>query len=1379
MSTDRFVRRARLPVPQVPGGEVELQAPPEVPRPVAGGMLQKLMPVVMVVAMLGMVALMIATGGMTNPMTMLFPLMMVFSMVGMAMNGASGKSKKPAELDEERKDYFRYLAGVRGEVAGTVAAQRAGLRWNHPEPSALPGLVGGRRMWERTPEHADFCHLRLGVGDQRLATRLAVPPLGPLEDLEPISAVGMRRFVHTHSVVPGLPTAVSLRGFASVTLGGDRDDARAAVRAMLLQLCVFHGPDHARVCIVSADPDGPQWGWVTWLPHARPGGASGPGAGALVFRSLHDLEESLAGELDGRARFSRLADAVPGQAHVTVVLDGGHVTGDERVHAAGGIDGVTVLDLTGDLEALSARRGMRCEVSGGRVAGRSAAGLEDFGAVDAAGPVAAAALARRLAGYRPAAGAEDAAGREADAGLMALLGIDDPHALRPETAWRRRAGRDRLRVPIGTDPSGVVVDIDLKEAAENGMGPHGLCIGATGSGKSELLRTLVLSLIATHAPEQLNLVLVDFKGGASFLGLEHVDHVSAVITNLEDEIAMVDRMRDALAGEMHRRQELLREAGNYANVSDYEAARAAGADLAPLPALFIVVDEFSELLSQKPEFAELFVAIGRLGRSLHMHLLLASQRLDEGRLRGLDSHLSYRIGLKTFSGNESRSVLGVPDAYHLPPIPGSGYLKCDSGELVRFRAAYVSGAAPRRAASNEAVRGEHAWAMELTAQERTLPPAARGEASTGPGERSGEGRGSLADRGADGDAGIDGSGEASAPALLDVVAGNLCGGAYRTHAVWLPPLDSSPPLDLLYTGATDGAGDGAGGADGAQAAAADGAAGGGRGAGGELAVGIGIVDRPFDQRRDVLTVRFGGAGGNAAIVGGPQSGKSTAARTLVLGLAQRYSARQVQVYALDFGGGTLAGLAGLPHVGSVAGRLQADRVRRTVAELTALVDAREQRFAELGIESMRQFRRRRAAGRGDGDAAGGQSDGEQPDGGGADGDRLGRFGDVFLVVDGFAAVREQFEELVPRIQALATQGLSYGVHLVLTAHRWGEMRPALKDMIGTRIELRLGDPADSEMHRRRAAQVPAGRPGRGLTSEGLDLLMALPRLDGSTGTDDLADGVADAVARVRERRPGKSAPEVRMLPQHLRRSALLERCDPQRPRMAVPLGIDEAALAPVFVDLDSQPHFVVFADPESGKTGLLRTVCRGIVEANAPEQAKLIVADYRRTMLGEVEGDHLAGYATTAETLEKMVAHLGQVLTDRLPGADVTQAELRERSWWSGPEIVLVVDDYDLVATASGNPLQPLVEFLSQAKDIGFHLVIARRCGGASRALFDPVLGRLKDLSSDGIVMNGSRDEGPLLAGARPGSKPPGRGELVSRSRGRRLVQVAEPEALP
>src|SRR3954464_3295067 len=202
-----------------------------------------------------------------------------------------------------------------------------------------------------------------------------------------------------------------------------------------------------------------------------------------------------------------------------------------------------------------------------------------------------------------------------------------------------RPNRDKLRVPIGVGADGGQIELDLKESAQDGMGPHGLLIGATGSGKSELLRTLVCALAMTHSSEILNLVLVEFKGGATFLGMDRLPHTSAVITNLADELPLVDRMQDALNGEMTRRQELLRASG-YASLFDYEKARASGAPLVPFPVLLIIVDEFSELLSSKAEFMDLFVSIGRLGRSLGVHLLLASQRLDEGRINRVEGHLS-------------------------------------------------------------------------------------------------------------------------------------------------------------------------------------------------------------------------------------------------------------------------------------------------------------------------------------------------------------------------------------------------------------------------------------------------------------------------------------------------------------------------------------------------------------------------------------------------------------------------------------------------------------------------------------------------------------------------------------------------------------------
>jgi S-DNA-T family DNA segregation ATPase FtsK/SpoIIIE len=228
-----------------------------------------------------------------------------------------------------------------------------------------------------------------------------------------------------------------------------------------------------------------------------------------------------------------------------------------------------------------------------------------------------------------------------------------------------------------------------------------------------------------------------------------------------------------------------------------------------------------------------------------------------------------------------------------------------------------------------------------------------------------------------------------------------------------------------------------------------------------------------------------------------------------------------------------------------------------------------------------------------------------------------------------------------------------------------------------------------------------------------------------------------------------------------------------RPPPALPIGIDEAHLAPVYLNPTSDPHLVIFGDAECGKTNLLRLIARTLVERQSPAQARLVIVDYRRTLLGVVEGDHLLEYAPSAQVAEEMVEGMYAALSKRLPGSDVTSEQLRHRSWWTGPEIYFLVDDYDMVAGTAINPLAPLVELLPQARDIGMHVIVARRSGGAGRALYDPLLQRLRELDSSGILMSGNRDEGVLLGNIRPGPQPPGRGSLVRRSDGVTLVQTA------
>ncbi len=161
-------------------------------------------------------------------------------------------------------------------------------------------------------------------------------------------------------------------------------------------------------------------------------------------------------------------------------------------------------------------------------------------------------------------------------------------------------------------------------------------------------------------------------------------------------------------------------------------------------------------------------------------------------------------------------------------------------------------------------------------------------------------------------------------------------------------------------------------------------------------------------------------------------------------------------------------------------------------------------------------------------------------------------------------------------------------------------------------------------------------------------------------------------------------------------------------------------------------------------------------------------------MLGFIDPDYLLSYAVSSAQLTDMIKDLRSSLVERLPGPDVTQEQLKNRSWWRGPEVFVVVDDYDLVAPQGGaNPLQPLAEFIPQAKDVGLHIVAARRMGGASRAMYDPVLGKLKEIAAPIFVGSGSKEEGNIVGNLKPSPQPPGRGTLVTRKHGQQRIQYA------
>lgn len=1213
----------REPAPPLPQGSIEAEAVPEAARAQPVPLVRLLMPLVMVAAMLGMVALMVLGAGDTrriSPMSLMFPLMMLASMA-MMFNPQSGGQ----DPDETRRTYLRHLKALREQALDRGAAQRAHEEHRNPTPRQAAALIGTSRLWERGPDAPDALEVRVGSGPMALCTPINVPDSGAAEDLDPVCAVSLRQTVRAVGTLADMPVVIQLQAFPIVGLAGE--DAHGAARAMLLHLAVLHGPE-----TVGIEYPGKGWEWLKWLPHTRD-------PEQAQFR-ISVVEE------DPGAYHAALGD-VPAN-HPTVTL-------------AVGVTPHSPLGRRAEEEGIY----LRAE---GTLSVVTAAGDENLGRCETIEAASALLWARTLAPYHRPLGSEAGStprhGRDAD--LPALVGYRDVDELVDSGMWHGRTPSDRLRVPIGVDESGQPVLLDLKESAQGGMGPHGLCIGATGSGKSELLRTLVIALAATHSPDELNLVLVDFKGGATFLGCDELPHTSAVITNLEEESTLVERMYDAISGEMNRRQELLRKAGNYANVGEFNASEEAVREYGPLPALVIVVDEFSELLGQHPDFAELFVAVGRLGRSLHVHLLLASQRLEEGRLRGLDSHLSYRIGLKTFSAGESRQVLGVTDAYHLPAQPGAGYLKTDADAPTRFQASYVSGPVTRRVAREAA-----ALPGSDPNAEHSSRRAPRVELFTGWQAEEEESEYSVL---------VDSS-TTLASTVVAAARDEAVVRGQSARRIWLPPLP--PVVELSAVAALDSE-DRAG-----------------------LRAEVGLIDRPYHQRQDPLTVDFTTGGGHLALCGGPQSGKSMALRSIVAGLALNHSPQEIRFYVIDLGGGQLRVLERLPHVAGVAGRDEPEKVRRIVDEVAGLVRRPEERH-------------------------------------------------TFLIVDGWHHIGTSgadFEDLSEPITQLVADGASARVHVLIAAARWTSLRPSIRDLISARLELRLGEAMDSLIDRKAQQKLPAA-PGRGITVAGENLLFA------STSPQDIAHicGVhaeADPV------------PALKMLPAVL--TDLPRAADAAEPR-GIAWGVGGPDLDVLTWDPATQHHLVCIGSHGAGKSQFLSVIMAGISRLDR-QAARLVVIDERRAHLGTLKEEMVAAYGASASAATQTIIDTVRTLKQRLPGPDVTPAQLAARSWWEGPEIYLVIDDLDLVSEIA---LAPLLELLPHARDVGLHLILARKSGGIGRALFGQFLSAVRDLQPALLLLDADRDEGAIF-GIKPTALPPGRGQWVVRGAAQGLAQVYVP----
>ncbi|UXA04562.1 type VII secretion protein EccCa [Mycobacterium sp. SMC-2] len=1380
-----FARPTPEKPPVIKPENIVLPTPLSIPPPEGKPVWLIIVGVLVIGLLIGMVAMVFGSGSRVfGGAGAIFPIFMIGGVAMMMFGGRFGGQQQMSrpKLDAMRAQFMLMLDMLRETAHESADSMDANYRWFHPAPTTLSAAVGSSRMWERKPDGKDlnFGVVRVGVGMTRPEVTWGEPQNMPTDiELEPVTGKALQEFGRYQSVVYNLPKMISLLVEPWYSLDGEREQVLGLMRAIICQLAFSHGPDHVQMVVVTSDLD--EWDWVKWLPHfGDPRRQDAAGNARMVYSSVREFAAEQSELFAGRGSFTPRHASSSAQTptpHTVIVAD---VVDPqwEFVISAEGIDGVTFFDLTGASMWTSVpERTLRFDDKGVIEAlprDRDTWMVIDekpwfFALTDHISVAEAEEFAQAMARWRLAEAYEEIGQRVAHIGardILSYYGIDDPGRIDFEALWGARTdtmGRSRLRAPFGNrSDNGELLFLDMKSLDEGGDGPHGVMSGTTGSGKSTLVRTVIESLMLSHPPEELQFVLADLKGGSAVKPFAGVPHVSRIITDLEEDQALMERFLDALWGEIARRKAICDSAG-VDDAKEYNAVRlrmrARGQDMAPLPMLVVVIDEFYEWFRIMPTAVDVLDSIGRQGRAYWIHLMMASQTI-ESRAEKLMENMGYRLVLKARTAGAAQAA-GVPNAVNLPAQAGLGYFRRSLEDIVRFQAEFLwrdyfprgltedGEEAPALVHSIDYVRPQlftnSFTPLEVSVGGPELTPAALTN-----------GEPVEAEEPVDDD--IEGI---RVPKVGTVIIDQLRKIEFEPYRLWQPPLNQPVAIDELvnrflghpwqedYGTARD------------------------------LVFPIGIIDRPFKHDQPPWTVDTSGPGANVLILGAGGSGKTTALQTLICSAALTHTPEQVQFYCLAYSSTALTTVAGLPHVGEVAGPTDPYGVRRTVAELLALVRERKRSFLEYGIASMEVFRRRKFGG----------EPGPVPNDG---------FGDVYLVVDNYRALAEENEVLIEQVNVIINQGPSFGVHVVVTADRESELRPPVRSGFGSRVELRLAAVEDAKLVRSRFAKDVPVKPGRGMVAvnyvrldsdpqAGLHTLVARPALATTPDYVFESDSIIDAVSRL----TSAQAPPVRRLPARFDLEQLRELAA-RDTRQGVGAGgiawaISELDLSPVYLNFAENAHLMVTGRRECGRTTTLATIMSEIGRLYAPgassappppagqPSAQVWLVDPRRQLLTALGPDYVEKFAYNLDGVQAMMGELAAVLAGREPPPGLSAEELLSRSWWSGPEIFLIVDDIQQLPAGFDSPLHKAAPWVTRAADVGLHVLVTRTFGGWSSAGSDPMLRALAQANAPLLVMDADPDEGFIRGKMKGGPLPRGRGLLMAEDTGV-FVQVAATE---
>ena len=1037
---------------------------------------------------------------------------MIFSIRGFFKNRKKYKADKKERIDL----YHLYLKDKAMELTRLEREQKEGMNYHFPTVLELTDLVESynHRIYEKTPLHFDFLYYRLGLGKLPTSYELNYGQRERSGKKDALEEEGYALYSR-HKKIPDMPIPANL-SHGPVGYIGPRNLVLEQLQLLVMQIATFHSYHDVQFITILPEEEKEQWSWMRWLPHAKLQELNVRG---FVYNQrtrdqvLNSLNQILKLRRSQKEETSHKESTLFHPHYVVLVTDEklilDHVIMEFFTEDPTdlGCSLVFVEDVMSSLsENIQTVINIKDRNTGQLVMEEGVLKETDFRLDHFPVDYDKERIARTLAPLNHLQNLKSSIPDSVT--FMEMYGAETFEDLQVSSRWEKNAPYKSLAVPIGLRGQGDLVQLNLHEKAH---GPHGLIAGTTGSGKSETIQSYILSLAVNFHPHDVAFLLIDYKGGGMANLFKNLPHLLGTITNLDGAQSM--RALASINAEIHRRERLFREF-EVNHINQYQKKFKNGEAKEPLPHLFLISDEFAELKANQPDFIKELVSIARVGRSLGVHLILATQKPSGVVDDQIWSNSRFKIALKVADRSDSNEMLHTPDAAEITQT-GRAYLQVGNNEVYELFQSAWSGADYQPEKDDMGIEDHTIYLINELGQYEILNEDLSG---------------------------LEDADEIKeVPTELDAIVHNIQLMCEEQEIPpvpqpWLPPLKERITLEELEEVQPTVAWE--------QEK--------------PLSVLLGMADIPQAQKQEAVSINLA-KDGHVLLYGSPGTGKTTFLQSAGMDLARKFSPKDLTIYLMDFGTNGLAPLSKLPQVADTMLLDQTEKISKFVRIMEKELNRRKKLLSDYGVGTLELYR---------------QASGQKEPA-------------IVILLDSYEAIKEEaYEaELFKLLVRISREGLSIGVHLLMTAGRQTNLRAQLYSNFKHQLSLPQNEASEVRVivGATPLAMTMEDIKGRALIKrEEVDVIqLALP-VSGANDTQVL-NNLRQAVASLQEAWTGQRPSAIPMVPEELTMDAFLNLPTTQEAvqNNELPIGLEFEEVQTIGLPFDRFKHLLILSDKDA------------------------------------------------------------------------------------------------------------------------------------------------------------------------------------------------------